>query len=256
MSSPAICNIDNDDELEIVIGSDSGKVFCFDGDPTDGVDEGIPYPGDGPNQDVLWVYDTGNPIGISSPVVGDIDLDGMLEVVIGDQEGHVYCISAGGRSVKGNADWPEFHYDLNRTGFYNPQTSYGVDIYPTTDENGRPETLVKTVKPGTQVKYNLTVENTGKGISELNKDLIYVKIEPDSIPEGWSAHLQNPPDRGNPNPNYVKLASEGTADITLTVYAPWEGEIGEMARINISVNSSSDEWAEDSATTYRSSTSL
>ncbi len=251
MSSPAICNINNDDELEIVIGSDSGKVFCFDGDPSDGIDEGVPYPGDGPTQDVLWVYDTTVPIGISSPVVGDIDLDGMLEVVIGDQEGHVYCISAGGRSVKGQADWAEFHYDLNRTGFYNPQTSFGVDIYPRKDiETGQPlDTVVKSAQPGSYVTYNLTVENTGKGISEVNKDVIYVEVEQDSIPQGWSVFLDTPPDRGNDNPSYVRLASQEVAFLQLTVYAPWEGDIGEMARINVSANSSQDQFASDSITT-------
>jgi uncharacterized membrane protein len=249
MSSPAICNIDNDDELEIVIGSDSGKVFCFDGDPSDGIDEGVPYPGDGPNQDVLWVYDTGTPIGISSPVVADIDLDGMLEVVIGDQEGHVYCIAAGGRAVKGQSDWPEFHCNLNRTGFYNPQTSYGVDIYPKLDEFGRADPMVKSIQPGKFVTYNLTVENTGKGITEINRDKIFVRIEQESVPDGWAAWLDTPPDRGNDNPDYVRLASQETAPLKLTVYAPWEGDIGEMARINVTANSSSDEWAEDTATT-------
>jgi uncharacterized membrane protein len=249
MSSPAIGNIDNDDELEIFIGSDSGKVFAFDGDPSDGIDEGIPYPGDGPNQDVLWVYDTGNPIATSSPVVGDIDLDGMLEVVIGDAEGHVYCIAAGGRAVKGQEDWPEFHCNLNRTGFYNPQTSYGVDIYPKTDEKGRPETLVKSIDPGSFITFNLTVENTGKGISQINRDKIFVKIDPESIPEGWAAWLDTPEHRGNDNPDYVMLASQETAHVMLKVWSPWEGEIGEMARINITANSSSDEWAEDTATT-------
>lgn len=248
MSSPAICNIDNDDELEIIIGSDSGKIFCFDGDPSDGIDEGISYPGDGPNQDVLWVYDTGNPIGISSPVVGDIDLDGSLEVVVGDQEGHVYCISAGGRCVKGQTDWPEFHNDLNRTGFYNPQTSYGVDIYPTVDEHGQSDSVVKYVQPGQQETYNLTVENTGKGISVLNRDKIYVKIQQDSVPEDWKAWLDTPEYKGNPDPDFVKLASEETADLTLYVEAPWEGDIGEMARINVTVNSSRDEFAEDTIT--------
>ncbi|MCU0799131.1 MAG: hypothetical protein MUC62_05610, partial [Candidatus Thermoplasmatota archaeon] len=249
MSSPAICNIDNDDELEIVIGSDSGKVFCFDGDPTDGVDEGVAYPGDGAGQDVLWVYDTKNPIGISSPAIADIDLDGQLEIIIGDQEGHIYCISAGGRAVKGQSDWPEFHYDLNRTGFYNPQVSYGVDLYAKKDTAGKSETMVKRIKPGSFVTYNITVENTGKGISEVNKDVIYVAIQGSSVPVDWRAWLDVPPDRGNDNPGYVRLASQEKADLTLYVYAPWEGDIGEMARINVTCNSSSDQWASDTLTT-------
>jgi len=249
MSSPAICNIDNDDELEIVIGSDSGKVYCFDGDPSDGIDEGIPYAGDGPSQDVLWVYDAKSPIGISSPVVADIDLDGQLEVVIGDQEGHVHCISAGGRSVTGQADWTEFHCDLNRTGFYNPQTSYGVDLYPRTYEDGRSESLVKSIQPGQTIIYNMTVENTGKGITEVNKDKINVKLDPNSVPKGWKATLKLPEYQGIPNPDFVMLASEETAPVELKVTAPWEGDIGEMARINVTANSTTDKWASDTATT-------
>jgi uncharacterized membrane protein len=250
MSSPAICNIDNDDELEIVIGSDSGKVFCFDGDPSDGIDEGVPYPGDGPTQDVLWVYDTGVAIGISSPVVADYDLDGQLEVAIGDQEGHVYCISAGGRSIHGQQDWTEFHCDLNRTGFYNPQVSFGVDLRPTRDvETAKADSMVKSVQPGGFVTYNVTVENTGKGISQTNRDKVTVKIDENSIPSGWTAWLDTPPHKGDENPGYVMLASQETADLTLYVYAPWEGDIGEMARINISANSTRDMFATDDITT-------
>jgi len=249
LSSPAICNIDNDGELEIVIGSDSGKVFCLDGDPSDGVDEGIAYPGDGSGYDVLWAYDTKDPIGISSPVVADIDLDGKLEVVIGNQEGHVFCISAGGRAVKGQSDWPEFHCDLNRTGFYNPQLSYGVDLYAKKDKNGRSEPMVRSISPGSEVMYNITVENTGVGISEVNKDIIYVGIQGSSVPVDWRAWLDTPPDRGNDNPGYVRLSSQEKVDLVLHVFAPWEGDIGEMARINVTANSSSNQWARDTLTT-------
>ncbi|MCU0799036.1 MAG: hypothetical protein MUC62_05135, partial [Candidatus Thermoplasmatota archaeon] len=249
LSSPAICNIDNDGELEIVIGSDSGKVFCFDGDPSEGIDEGVAYPGDGSGYDVLWAYDTKEPIGISSPVVADIDLDGKLEVVIGNQAGHVFCISAGGRAVKGQSDWPEFHCDLNRTGFYNPQLSYGVDLYAKKDKNGLSEPMVRSISPGSEVMYNITVENTGVGISEVNKDIIYVGIQGSSVPVDWRAWLDTPPDRGNDNPGYVRLSSQEKVDLVLHVFAPWEGEIGEMARINVTANSSSNQWARDTLTT-------
>jgi hypothetical protein len=121
LSSPAICNIDNDDELEVIVGSDSGKVYCFDGDPSDGVDEGQNIPGDSSTRDILWIYDAGTPIGISSPVVADINDDGQLEVVIGDTAGSIHCISAGGTSVGSQSDWPKFRFDLNNTGFYKPE---------------------------------------------------------------------------------------------------------------------------------------
>ena len=247
MSSPAIANFDSNDELEVVIGSDSGKVFCLDGDPTDGIDEGITYPGDGATQDVLWVYETGVPIGISSPVVGDIDLDGQEEVIIGDKEGNVYCISGGGRSIKGQKDWPEFHYDLNRTGFFNPQTTFGVDLMPYKYPDGHLEPLYKTVEPGHYVTYNITVMNTGKGVSTVQKDKIYLKVE--GVPEGWKAFLDTPPDGGNPNPNYVKLAPQESVRVELKIWAPWEGDIGETARINVTGNSSLNPWATDTLTT-------
>ncbi|MBN1539492.1 MAG: hypothetical protein JW939_05050, partial [Candidatus Thermoplasmatota archaeon] len=248
LSSPAICNIDNYGECEIIIGSDSKKVFCLDGDPSDGIDEGVPYPGDGKSHDVLWVYETEAPIGISSPVVADIDLDGMLEVVIGDSEGNVYCISAGGRSLVGQEDWPQFHCDLNRTGFFNPQISYGVDIYPKMDSDGIRETMVRSADIGTENVYKLTIENTGTGQTGLNRDKIFVGIDERSVPEGWSAWLDTPPDAGNEDPEYVRLASQETADLELHVFAPWEGRIGEMARINVTANSSRNMFARDSIT--------
>lgn len=120
LSSPALCNIDNDDELEVIIGSNSGNVTCFDADPSDGIDEGENHPGDGLLYDVLWTYDAGAPIGISSPVVADLDNDGQMEVIIGDTDGVIHCISAGGTSATGQSDWPKFRFDLNNTGFYGP----------------------------------------------------------------------------------------------------------------------------------------
>ncbi|MBN1389590.1 MAG: hypothetical protein JXA22_03000 [Candidatus Thermoplasmatota archaeon] len=249
LSSPAICNIDNDGECEIIIGSDSRKVFCLDGDPSDGVDDGEHYPGDGKDFDVLWVFETEAPIGISSPAVADIDLDGMMEVVIGDSEGHVYCISAGGRSLVGQEDWPQFHCNLNRTGFYNPQISYGIDMYPKMGVDGSRDLMVRSAGPNSEVIYNITIENIGSGQTELNRDMIYVRIEGNSVPEGWSAWLDTPAEKGNDDPDHVRLASQETADLVLHVRTPWEGRIGEMTRINITANSSSDIFARDSITT-------
>ncbi len=249
LSSPAICNIDIDDELEIVIGSNSGKVFCFDGDPTDGIDEGFPYPGDGTSQDVLWVYDTKTPIGISSPVIADIDLDGQLEVIIGDSEGTVWCISAGGRSTRGQKDWVTSCCNDNRTGQYGFTNWYGVDIYPKTGPYGRPDPLAKSIQPGGIITFNLTVENTGFGILAGFRDKIMVELDQESVREGWSAKLILPPDEGIFNPDYVMLASLQTAPVRLEITAPWEGRIGEMARVNITAVSTGDPKAWDKCTT-------
>ncbi|MCK5774276.1 MAG: hypothetical protein KAH57_10855, partial [Thermoplasmata archaeon] len=224
------------------------KIFCFDGDPTDGIDEGFPYPGDGTSEDILWVYDTKTPIGISSPVIADIDLDGQLEVIIGDSEGTVWCISAGGGSTRGQKDWVTPCGNDNRTGRYGFSNWYGVDLYPKTGPDGRPESLVPSIQPGETRTYNMTVENTGFGIFEGFKDKIMVHLDQDSVPEGWFAKLTLPKDWGIENPNYVMLASQETAPVRLRVTAPWEGEIGEMARINVTAVSTSDPMAWDKCT--------
>ncbi len=249
LSSPAICNIGHDGELEVVIGSDSGKVFCLDLDPSDGVDEGVSYPGDGFLQDVLWVYDASAPIGISSPVIADIDLDRQLEVVIGDSNGTLYCISAGGTSVKGQKDWPEFHNDHNRTGIYNPWVTYGIDLQRKTNAMGSSDSMAKRVEPASMVTYCMTVENTGTGLTTAYRDRIEVSIEPSSVPKGWTAWLDTPPLEGNDNPGYVMLSSGEEADLILNVYAPWEDEPGKMARINVTAVSSGDDRAWDQLTT-------
>ncbi len=96
---PAVADVNRDvGGLEVIAGNRAlGIVFCFDGDNSDGVDEGIssasidwwslgtaPWAGtEGVDWDLLWIYDTGGWDMYSSPAVGDVDDDGDLEVVIG-----------------------------------------------------------------------------------------------------------------------------------------------------------------------------
>lgn len=104
-SSPAAADLDDTvSGLELVIGNrNHGNVWCFDGDNSDGVDEGItitatdfsgyPYTlgTEGTDWDVLWKFDTGNDV-VASPAIGDVDSDGTLEVVIGSTDGNVYVL--------------------------------------------------------------------------------------------------------------------------------------------------------------------
>ncbi len=115
-SSPALCDINSDTSLEVIIGSNNGIIYCFDGDPTDDLDEGI-LDGGGTNYDILWQYDTGgNGTWVSSPVVADIDNDMNLEVVVGDKDGNVWCLNAGPTNLTGQSDWPMFQHDVQNTG--------------------------------------------------------------------------------------------------------------------------------------------
>ncbi len=285
LSSPAICNIDSDDSLEVVIGSNDGKVYCFEADPREIDCEGKANPkddgmidagGDSGTYDVLWIFDTSTvkgssgEIGISSPVVGDIDYDGQLEVLIGDNGGTLYCISAGGKCIPGQVDWPKFHNDLNNTGFYDPAATYGVDIKPRVfvdPETNEPhyEILKKSVRPGESVTYNLTVTNIGKSKTFDKADtfwlqktsLVYIggilKVN-DEWPEpiltgddlkwsGGSAGVGKP---------YVVLKSFESANVTLEITAPWTGDLGEVIKVQVETNSSTDIWSRDSIGTTTS----
>ena len=122
-SSPALVDIVDDNPnlegLELVIGNNPyHNVWCFDGDNSDGVDDGIHLPrsfdgsspyfpwkyGDlgveGTDWDVLWVFDNGEPI-IASPAVDDVDDDGSKEVVVGSLDGNLYVLNG----ANGHVEW-------------------------------------------------------------------------------------------------------------------------------------------------------
>ena len=117
-SSPAVADVDASvSGLELVIGNRwLGNVWCFDGDNSDGIDDGItiaysdfpwvddvgtplPLGSEGTDWDVLWIFNTGHPV-ISSPAVGDVDNDGTPEVVIGSTDGNVYILDGLSGSIE------------------------------------------------------------------------------------------------------------------------------------------------------------
>ena len=100
--APAVADLDPTVEgLEVIIGNRPfGTVLAFDGDNSDGVDEGIsavgipgsPYAGvEGVDWDLLWIFYTGDRVW-ASPAVGDVDNDGRVEVVIGSTDSNVYVL--------------------------------------------------------------------------------------------------------------------------------------------------------------------
>ncbi|MCD6573668.1 MAG: PQQ-binding-like beta-propeller repeat protein, partial [Thermoplasmata archaeon] len=124
-SSPAVVDVIGGEDLEgkeVIIGNNPyHNVWCFDGDNSDGIDDGITLPrntdgsspyfpwknGDlgveGIDWDVIWIFNTSDSI-IASPAVGDVDKDGYKEVVIGSLDGNIYCINAS----NGQLRW-EYH---------------------------------------------------------------------------------------------------------------------------------------------------
>ncbi|MCD6108687.1 MAG: PQQ-binding-like beta-propeller repeat protein, partial [Thermoplasmata archaeon] len=114
-SSPALADVADGcglDGLEVIIGNNPYKsVWCFDGDNSDGINNGITvqdsdFPwghgslgSEGTDWDVIWIFNTGGRV-IASPAVADIDNDRHKEVVIGSLDGWVYALNGANGALK------------------------------------------------------------------------------------------------------------------------------------------------------------
>ncbi len=86
-SSPALGDLDGDGYLDIVVGSDDGKIHAWD-------HTGTALAG--------WPVTTGGTVR-SSPIIGDMDGDSHLEVVVGSDDYKLYGLNHNGTPVAG---WP------------------------------------------------------------------------------------------------------------------------------------------------------
>lgn len=88
-SEPALGDVDGDGYLEIVVASDN-KIFAYNYNGT--VADNFPI-----------MVDRVDPVGCikSSPVLVDVDEDGVPEIVIGTEEGRLYAFKRDGNEIRG-----------------------------------------------------------------------------------------------------------------------------------------------------------
>jgi outer membrane protein assembly factor BamB len=74
----ALGDIDNDNKLEVLIGSHGYRLYALNGE----------------NGQILWEFNAG-PIHwvICTPALGDVDMDGKLEVIVGTDNDTLYCLN-------------------------------------------------------------------------------------------------------------------------------------------------------------------
>jgi len=117
-SSPSLADLEGDGGLEVVVGSDDGKVYAWRADGT-----------------AVWAEPpaTGDRIS-SSPALGDLDGDGDLEVIVGSESGDVYAWHHDGAAVTllGSPGWPR------STG----AAVYSCPALGDLDGDGDPEVLI------------------------------------------------------------------------------------------------------------------
>jgi hypothetical protein len=86
-ASALVVDLDNNGDLEILIGSDDDKVWAWH-------HTGASVSG--------WPRSTGSDV-FATPAFGDIDGDGVNEVIAGSDDGMIYAWEANGTAV---ANWP------------------------------------------------------------------------------------------------------------------------------------------------------
>ena len=105
-SSAAIGDIDNDGDIEVVIGCDDNQVYAFHHDASPVTD----WPISGPTDQV------------SAPItLGDIDLDGDIEVGVGSLDDHIHIWDLSALLEPPNIEWQTYHHDPWYTGWYHPK---------------------------------------------------------------------------------------------------------------------------------------
>ena len=303
MSSPALADLDVDELWEVIIGDTSGNLYCIDHEgeevwrvnlgtsikpspaiadlDSDGLLEIVEVSNDGKcwaideDGSVMWSYETHESIPTSSvtadpsPVIGDVDSDGYLEVLFATGSGTLRSIETDGQVPSSALPWPMFRYDREHTGFYNGTLEYGASI--TVDEEHTPPSiqspLIHFIEPGETTYYNLTLTNVGHQsvIVGMFRDRFTLSVE--NVPENWTASLSayNVPINDaetvhhDPHPEdfvdvqeikHVQLGENGEVDFTLKVTAPRANvSFGDFAPIDAFAMSESDNNATDSITT-------
>ncbi|UCD06453.1 MAG: VCBS repeat-containing protein [candidate division WOR-3 bacterium] len=104
-SSAAIGDIDNDGDMEVVIGCDDSEVYAFHHDASLVEDWPITNPRDQ----------------VSAPItLGDIDRDGDIEVGVGSLDSLVHIWDLSATLEMANIEWQTYHHDHWFTGWYHP----------------------------------------------------------------------------------------------------------------------------------------
>ncbi|MGM0441836.1 MAG: FHA domain-containing protein [Elusimicrobiota bacterium] len=112
ISSPALADLNKDSTMDIIIGDETGRIYVFNGKSGD-VDRTLN------NKKSLNSGIT------STPIIGDINADGYLEMLITSINNEIHKFSLPTRVFKNSLEWPSFRKDARNSG-----TKFFIDEVP------------------------------------------------------------------------------------------------------------------------------
>jgi len=153
VGSPVLADIDGDDKVEMLVASNHGALLAWELAPA-------------ASDSFAVRQKTGWPIMFpdipTSPVVADLEGDGLWELIVGCNDGYVYVYDLPGLESAG-VHWPMAGYDTGRTGRYaGPGARPGPPVVPV-DETLETEVPAFSAGPNpfrahATIRYRLTTQ--------------------------------------------------------------------------------------------------
>ncbi len=157
LHQPILADIDGDGKVEAIVPSNHAALFCWEFTPTTGDSFLVRQEPGWP----LLYNDTP-----TTPSIADMDGDGYLEMVVGDEDGYVYLYDLPAVSTAARP-WPTAGHDNARTGWYtsgNPLMGPGEDGQLTAAVGSAPPVLLPTSNPASPpvlIRYRVPAAGHG-----------------------------------------------------------------------------------------------
>ena len=81
-TTPTLANLNNNDHLDIVFGTDDGVVYVYEPKITYDAQNGYSWSTNNINTEIWWSYSTNGSLNHSSPVLTDLNSDNKVDVVM------------------------------------------------------------------------------------------------------------------------------------------------------------------------------